>query len=157
MTDARGYCVDTSALIDLWRRRYPRDIFPSLWEKLESLIEEGVLVAPTEVKDELQKTDDDLAKWAREHKALFVKMDAALQARVKEVLREHPGLVDASKTIPDADPFVIALALERNLAVVCQEKRNPMPPPRKIPDVCGRVGVECVELLELFRRVGWAF
>jgi len=44
-----GYVIDTNALIDLWRRRYPRDVFPTLWQNLEALIRSGELVAPQEV------------------------------------------------------------------------------------------------------------
>jgi len=50
-----GYVVDTNALIDLWRRRYPPDVFPTLWQRIEELISSGELVAPQEVLSELQK------------------------------------------------------------------------------------------------------
>ncbi len=31
----KGYCIDTCALIDLWRRFYPPDIFKKLWKDIE--------------------------------------------------------------------------------------------------------------------------
>ena len=55
-----GYVIDTNALIDLWRRRYPRDVFPTLWQKIEGLIKSGELVAPQEVLNELQRQHDEL-------------------------------------------------------------------------------------------------
>jgi len=60
-----GYVIDTNALIDLWRRRYPRDVFPTLWQKIEELIKSGELVAPQEVLSELQRQHDELYLWAK--------------------------------------------------------------------------------------------
>jgi len=47
-----GYCIDTSALID-FNRTYPRDVFPSLWEKMELMVKNGNLIAPKEVLNEI--------------------------------------------------------------------------------------------------------
>ncbi|OHB74310.1 MAG: hypothetical protein A2Z25_23310 [Planctomycetes bacterium RBG_16_55_9] len=63
-----GYVIDTNALIDLWRRRYPRDVFPTLWRKIEGLIKSGELVAPQEVLNELQRQYDELYIWAKKQK-----------------------------------------------------------------------------------------
>ena len=54
------YSIDTSAILDGWRRYYPPDTFPGLWDKLDSLIEEGHLAATEEVLIELEKKDDDV-------------------------------------------------------------------------------------------------
>ena len=39
------YCIDTSAILDGWVRNYPRDVFPTLWDKLEKMIVDGRLEA----------------------------------------------------------------------------------------------------------------
>jgi len=57
-----GYCIDTSAIIDLWRRKYAPDVFPSLWKNLENLISQGFLIAPRKVFEELEKQDDELLR-----------------------------------------------------------------------------------------------
>jgi hypothetical protein len=67
MTQARlgrGYCIDTCALIDLWRRHYPPDVFPGLWEDIERLVNQGRLIAPREVLEELRGVDDEILEWA---------------------------------------------------------------------------------------------
>jgi hypothetical protein len=59
------YCIDTSALIDL-DRLYSKDVFPSLWEKhLVEIVEEGRLISPYEVREELERKDDELWNWIK--------------------------------------------------------------------------------------------
>jgi succinate dehydrogenase flavin-adding protein (antitoxin of CptAB toxin-antitoxin module) len=115
------YCIDTSALIDLWRD-YPIDIFPSLLEEIEKLMSDEFLIAPKQVLDELEKIDDDLLKWVKKHKKMFINLDAEQIQLVKDILSKFPNLIDATKTIPDADPFIIALASSKNCIVITSEK-----------------------------------
>lgn len=43
---------------------------------------------------------------------MFVALDGALQKRARNILRQFPHLAKQDRTRPDADPFVIALAME---------------------------------------------
>ena len=156
-----GYCIDTSALIDLWRRFYPPDVFPSLWQKIEKLISQGWLIAPREVLKELEQKDDELLKWAKERKKIFRKLDYDQINKMRDILRRFPNLVDENKTIPEADPFVIALALSKGWTVITSERpanlqANPTARP-KIPDVCTHYGMKCINLIEFFREQKWEF
>jgi hypothetical protein len=54
------YCLDSSALIDAWVRKYPPDFLPSLWKGIEDFITNGTLVSPEEVLLELERGGDDL-------------------------------------------------------------------------------------------------
>ena len=55
MTDTKNYYViDSCSLIEL-NRKYPIDIFPNVWQKVESLIEKGFLVSPKEFDEPVQK------------------------------------------------------------------------------------------------------
>lgn len=151
-----GYVVDTNALIDLWRRRYPRDVFPTLWQKIEELIVSGEMVAPLEVLNELQKQHDELFAWAKKQKC-FKDLDADQIDYVKKILREFPSLIDEKKTVPDADPFVIALALAKGWRVVSSENPAGVSVRKRIPDVCAHYKVPCLGLLEFFRDRQWNF
>ena len=161
-----AYCIDACALIDL-KRLYPSDIFPTLWQRLGDLAENGRLFAPHEVLREVEKRDDELVQWLRNHKKMFKDLDEKQLKTVKEILDRFPGLVDPEKETPDADPFVIALAIEEQMArkltlfggkciVVTQEKpaRGDKP---KIPDVCVQYEIESIPLDQLFRRENWTF
>lgn len=131
-----SYCIDTNALIDLWRRLHPPDIFPSLWEKIEALIHDGRFIAPREVLNELEKVDDDLLKWAKKHRTIFRDLEIDQQEHVKDRLSIFPNLVDIDKTIPDADPFVIALAMTESSTVVTSERLAGPGGKPNIPNVC---------------------
>lgn len=155
------YCVDTSSLIAL-HRQFPRDVFPGVWENVEKLVASGRLLAPKEVFAEIERGDDELVSWARRHTRMFRPLDAVQIEAARQILAEFPSLADASKETPQADPFVIALAkignerpalpLLPNRHVVVTEERR-----RGIPTACARYSIECISLLELFRKEGWRF
>jgi len=152
----QGYCIDTSALIDLRNRFYPPDIFQSLWKDIEDLIKQGLLIAPQEVYDEISKKDDELLEWARRFKFMFENLDTFQSEEAKTVMTDFPNLVDPFKQIPDADPFVIALAKTKNWKVITSEKHGSSSHP-KIPDACRRYGISCLSLIEFFRECGFKY
>jgi len=152
-----GYCIDTSAFVDLWRISYPPDVFQTLWKRIDDLISEGRLIAPREVFKELEKRDDELLKWTRKNKKMFKDLDPIQIREVQNILNGFPDLVDPNKTTPDADPFVISLAITKGWSVVTSENPgNPGGRP-KIPDVCEKYKVSCLQLIDFFRKEKWEF
>ncbi len=151
------YCIDTSALINIWRVSYPPDVFPGLVEDLENLIDEGLLVAPSEVLDELKGRDDDLYTWARAHRQMFKDLTAKELESTRRILGQFPDLVDPDKTTPDADPFLIALAMDKEWTVVTSERPRGASGRPRIPDVCRHFGVRCIGLMDLLRERGWRY
>jgi hypothetical protein len=152
------YSLDTSALLDGWRRYYPPDVFPGLWSRLDGLIEAGDLRATEEVLFELERKDDDVFAWARERETrLFVPVDAEIQPLVSEILRDFGKLVDTRSHRSAADPFVIALALQHRCTVVTGERPTNRPSRPNIPDVCRGLGIRYLSLLDLVRAESWTF
>ncbi len=150
-----AYCIDTSALIDLWKH-YPCDVFTGLWKNLERMVSEGDLIAPDEVLKELEQKDDELLVWAKGNKKMFIDLTAEQQQLVKGILKKYPSLVDPSKSIPDADPFVVALG-KKNYTVVTSERLRKPGGPMKIPDACAGEKIKCISLHEMFREERWEF
>lgn len=155
--DSYSYCIDTNALVDLWRRVYPIDVFPSLWKNMEELVRSGKLIAPREVLNELEQVDDELLKWVKKHRDMIIGLETEQQDRVKEILRVYPTLIEPNKTIPDADPFVIALAMTESAVVVTNEKLAGPGGRPKIPNVCLKYQIKCLNLLDFFREQKWNF
>lgn len=151
-----GYVIDTNALIDLWRRRYPRDVFPTLWQRFEEITSSGELIAPKEALSELQRQHDELYAWAKKQK-FFKDLDPEQIQNVKEILKLFPSLIDEKKTVPDADPFVVALALTKGWKVVSSENLAGTSTRKRIPDVCNHYKIACLTLLDFFRDRKWNF
>lgn len=151
------YSLDTSALLDGWRRYYPPDVFPPLWARLGELIAAGLLRCPDEVREELKKKDDEVLRWARRQPGLFDPLGEELQALTQEILAEFPKLVDTSRDRGQADPFVIAHARLNGHAVVTGERRAGTTQRLSIPFVCRHYGSRCLGLLELMREQRWTF
>jgi hypothetical protein len=151
-----SFCVDTSAWLDGWRRNYPPDVFKSLWTKIEELVDKGEIIASEEVYVELAKKDDDLHDWIRVRKSMLVPPDEAIQKRVGELLGKYPRLVDTLRGRSQADPFVVATAIERDGIVVTGELTGSAAKPR-IPYVCQAEGVRSITFLEMIRELKLTF
>jgi hypothetical protein len=152
------YSVDTSAILDGWRRYYPPDTFPGLWEKIDLLIHSGDLQATEEVLHELEKKDDDVFEWANTRKAkLFVPIDDDIQPVVIQILTDFEKLVDTRENRSTADPFVIALAKINECTVVTGERATGRKNRPNIPDVCSALGIRSMTLLQMIRSEGWTF
>ena len=151
------YCIDTSALLDGWIRWDPPDTFRTLWNNIEDLIDKGIIVAPEEVLTELAKKDDDVHRWAKKNKTMFLFPVEDIQLTTTEVLSRYPRLVDSRKDRSQADPFVIAVARVHNLAVITEEKRPGTEDRPTIPVVCAHFGIKYMRLLDMIRNQGWKF
>jgi len=147
-------------------------------EKNRGTYQEKRLIAPIEVKKEIEKGDDKLKNWVRskERNKMFIKPDSFQVEKVKEILSRFGFLSKSEK--PDelsADPWLIALAAKNNEE---EDKKNPLfqenvttytkknyivvteeskRKPEKIPAVCNEIGIECINLIEMLEREKWEF
>jgi hypothetical protein len=153
------FVIDTSSIIHGWRRDYPPDTFPSLWQRIERLAQQGILIAPNEVLLELERGGDEIYEWARDQGSLFVEPDGEVQEKVTEIVDRWPAFVpDDSHDGVWADPYVVALAGVRSATVVTGEAIAPPGARRpKIPNICQALGIPCSSLVGLLRSRGWIF
>lgn len=147
------FCLDTSALIEPWHRRYPIDVLPTFWKKIDAWAQEERIIAPEEVLVDIRKVDDDLHKWAKARESLFKPPTVEVQQAVKEILRAFPRLVDTARGRSFADPWVVAQAQTMSAVVVTEEQRATGKSP-KIPNVCDSLNIECINVLGLIREMG---
>lgn len=167
MTAINYYVIDSSSLIEL-NRRYPIDIFPSLWKNVETLVDKGWLISPREVLKEISVMDDSLKKWAQKQKKLFRDLDAKQMEIVREILGKYPSLAKSDSEVAAADPFVIALTVEltrnpqktlfpggKGHIIVTEEKERGNKV--RIPFVCRDYSIECIDIIEMCRIEGWKF
>jgi len=167
MTTINYYVIDSSSLIEL-NRRYPIDIFPTLWKNVEKLIEKGFLISHKEALKEISIMDDSLKKWAKKQKKLFKELDEKQMEIVRQILVKYPSLAKSDNETATADPFVIALAVEmgsnkqqtlfqtvKGRIIVTEEKLRGNKV--KIPFVCKDYNIECINIIEMCRVEGWKF
>jgi len=166
------YVIDTSSLIDM-NMYYPMSVFKSVWQQCEGLIHEGRLASPIVVFDEIERKDDELKAWAQEHNgSLFHEYTPYLLEQVGVILKEFPKLINSAHEHEQADPFVIAMALDRrdgpqqtldnyHVYVVAEEKMPPAqgkrPKKTKIPEVCQYFGLPYISMVEMIVNEGWKF
>lgn len=150
------YSIDSSALIHGWHRIYRPKNFGFVWERLDTLIEEGRLRSSIEVYNELEKKDDELFEWCKERKEkMFVEIDEPTQSHVKRIMKSYPRLVDTGKGRSGADPFVVALAATTDPFMIVVTEENPGK--TKIPDVCLAEKMLSCKLADMIERENWQF
>ena len=87
---------------------------------------------------------------------MFLPLDADIQISAAEILAEFPKLVDERTGKSMGDPFVIAVAQVHSLTVVTGEKGG-SPQKPKIPNVCAHFGLDCIDIVEMMRRLDFQF
>ena len=146
------YVFDTNVFIIL-KNNYPSDIniFIPLWEKIESMFIDGVIISSEEVIEEIEKGNDSLIDWVKIRKKSFYKSDEPLQHIVREILQKFSALVTKPKRPNSADPFIIALARQMNCIVVTEEKRDGTDLNPKIPFICDYYDIQCIKFVDFLR------
>lgn len=147
------YVIDTCSLTKM-RHTYPLDVFPTAWQKLTELSEQGILISAEDVLEELSAFDDEVLRWAVGQSEFFYPLDLNVQRLARNILTSHPGLLDLRKNKSSGDPFIVATASYKKCALVTEERFSNSTKRPKIPNVCKDIGVECIGIIEMFRREG---
>jgi len=151
------YTLDTNILINM-NRVYPRDIFPTLWDHLEGLVDVGWACICSEILVEVKRGGDELHTWANDLPDFVCELTAIEPATVATISAQHPDWVRGTQNA--ADPWLIAHAIAHDRTIVSEEReagpgvedRN-----QKVPNVAAENGVECIKFFELARRQSWRF
>ena len=150
------FSFDTSAFINGQRDIFRPTTFEPLWDAIAKMIEAQDILAVDEVKREIRRKDDDVAKWVLSQRGLFVSLEHDIQKATKEVLTACPRLMaQHGANRNSADPFVVGLALARGGTVVTQETPANSPRKPRIPDACLAVGVPWMTLPDFVDAQRW--
>lgn len=152
-----NYVFDTSALIGMWKRTYPPEQFPTLWDKMDELASRGRILGPEEVLGELSRMDDAVHQWAKDRAETTVAPTTRpLMQAVRDLLGAHPYLMKTGRNRNSADPFVIAQAAFDGRTVVTEEKGGVAAKPT-IPYICRERRIDCIAPLDFIKEEGWQF
>ncbi len=160
--DKIKYCLDTNILIQAWQKYYSPKFCPEYWQVLNQLGYSGQIFIPEEVRDEILKTDDDLAKWIKQCQIPIIKTNQTVTENLTQIYAANPlhkFLVDNTKARSLADPWVIAHAITENATVVTQEiKVTAVSSKRiKIPNVCENMNVRCINDFKMIDELNIKF
>ena len=162
------YCLDTSVYTQAHRQYYAFDLAPGFWNSLKSHATDEILISPTAVLTELEKGNDELAKWAKDNRdILFSEPDVKIVESFRQIAdfinQRYESEHWVRLFLDGADPWVIAHAKAHDLIVVTMEgskgseelnpKTKRFQGKVKIPNICGHFGIKCISTFELIRAL----
>jgi hypothetical protein len=159
-----SYILDANVFIQAHREGYPLDVFPSYWQKMIRLAEEGKIISIDKVKNEIYQNEDDLKFWCESNLPdnFFKPFDGWI--KYQDLMRWANGKLNNPYSRPaldtfmdaeDADAFIIAYAATHNMVVVTREISTPMSKSSiKLPDAAQPFGVRTLMPNVMLRELG---
>lgn len=149
------YLIDTSSIFaQKPDDTLPKEVYKSLWEKIEKSVQEEMIVTCSEIEEEAKK-DNTVGKWLQTNHCTVLPIDDDVQANVKKIVTEHPKMISfSSGGSSSGDAFLIATAMKYGLKVITQENKTKN---NQIPDICRQYNIECLSINELCTKEGWSF
>lgn len=159
------YIFDANVFINLHRiNKHSIPLPNEVWEKLGELMDKGKIISHTTVYKEIvseSKNPDNVSKWVMAHKDSFKSQTQAQLKTISEVVEKYPKLIDYGNERDQADPWLVALAVEmsnqdiaHDYAVVTQENQTSTV---KLPAVCREFGIRAIDLASFFTENGITF
>jgi hypothetical protein len=147
------YLIDTCSILSQKPDEpHRRNVYGSMWTKIDELIENKAIVTCSEVKSEVE--DDDMQHWLAEHGCVVLGIDDDIQRNVTKIVTEHPSLIDIKNAKSSGDAFLIATAMKYSLAIITEENKNST---KKIPMICKAYDIPCFNITELAEKEKWVF
>lgn len=157
------YCFDMSVFAAL-NKIHNYVPIPDAWDELEKLFKAGKIISHEYVFDEILP-GDFIGKWIQNKKQYFIGLTDKQFENVEKILKKFPDFIDPQKEKNQADPWVIALAMEKAeeqnlfvknslIYVVSQEKISSS---KKIPAVCRAFKIEHFNLEAFLKDNGMRF
>lgn len=147
------YIFDTSSFLSQKDNEpHRRKVYRKQWENIDDLVRTQVAVTCSEVNDEIK--DKEISDWLSGLGCNILEIDDDIQENVKKVVTTNPQLVDFKHIKSSGDAFLIATAMKYNLTVVTEESKDSE---KKIPQVCKRLKIPCINILELCEKESWQF
>ncbi len=150
------YSFDTDVYISIWRDHYPPDVFPGIYENIDQMIRNGVIISTYLVKDELGRQRDEIYNHFTSFSDLFVEPTPEEQSIIEFLVNNEnfPKWGRSSTQKHYADPYVVALAKAYDLKVVIYETGTN---PNTIGKACEILDIDIYKFSEVLREEGISF
>jgi hypothetical protein len=154
------FILDTNSF-RVFSNYYP-DNFPTFWENIELMVDNGHILSCREVMKEILRQDqtEHITSWVGNHPGVFGPPSEAEMSFVSRIFaiphfQQMIGQKQRLRGYPVADPFLIARGANLGGCIVTEEIFKPNA--AKIPNVCKHFGVKSVNAKEFLAEVGWSF
>lgn len=155
----QGYVLDSTSIIDLGRRIHPPESRAAAQAIVANLIDQRLIKSPREVYLELTtraKSDgDEVANWCKSNENIFEDLTYEQQMHLSAILTEYPEMVKADSLTYDADPILVAMAMEYGWILVSSDGSGTNPRPNSVHVVAAHFGIECVTEHVFLKENGW--
>ena len=156
-----AYIFDTNIFIRS-KNEMPFDLWPTFWTRVAQMIAEGKVFSHRQVKDEIEKGNDELADWMKANVTadFYIDNDAEVMQKYSDVqnwaFNSKVYRQEAKNEFARvADAFLVATASAKGYTLVTYETSNPDCKKRvKIPEACAALGVKYCGLNAVLRDLG---
>lgn len=104
--------------------------------------------------DKFSISKEVIKKWYTGLHGIILPIDDEVQENVKKVVTSNPQLIDFKQIKSSGDAFLIATAMKYGLTIITEESKKGE---KKIPYVCQKLNVPCVDILGLCEKEKWQF
>jgi hypothetical protein len=149
------WVIDTSSVAEI-RRSIENSKKANVFSRMGTLVQEGRLVFPKQVVDELQRgadlqSPDPQYKWAKQHEVKATECVPSFE-EIKDILAVVATVLDPDKDtgVEEADPYILAVAVrlraeEKDARIVTEETKD-IPRKMSLRTAAGLLGVPAVPL-----------
>lgn len=160
------YCLDAGIFIEPWDRDYPVSIFPTLWKKISEYKENSIILKnifdeidppSPHLKEKKRRNKHPLRTWLEDNQIAPVSVPRELHKLSLILEKKYQIRPKISKGASQNDLLLITYAKENQKTVVTLESRQSNPPKKlsdyKIPLICKKEKVECIDYIQFLKRL----
>lgn len=160
-----GYIIDTMVLVGVGRIIYPPELKQSARRIVDDLVEKKLIVSTAEVYDEVlyghsKKDGDEVCTLAHRYNdsGIFQAITDVDQENVAIVLAQFPTFLKVDGERPDADPWLVALAMRYpSWTIVSRDGAGKVKSGEiKLKQACEHFGIPYMTDTDFYKKHGWS-
>ena len=158
------FVLDTNSISTIFQF-YHRARFPSFWEAFDALVQLGRVTSVRTVRHELSASPRQVVRESVVYletlvQGFFAEPTEPEQGYVREMTNDPSFLEAANRWVSkeiEADPYLIAKVRATPCAILVTEESQDIARRDRIPSVCHRLGLCCINFEQVMERLDWQF
>ena len=161
------YCLDANIFIEPWKRDYPPSIFPTLWKQIPEHKEKFIILK--NIYDEIDPPSSGLTAeerrkrhplrtWLEENQIAPKPVPKDIQTLSLYMEQKYQIRSNISKGANQNDILLITYAKQNEKVLVTSESYQDTLPKElsnyKIPLICKKEKVECIDYIKFLKKLG---